>query len=1289
MDKFLIKVPPRTTRSSAASASQKISSQLEHDDELTIPVRKRASKRPSPHQDADFDASASEEDAVPEDDTEQPTAKKRKTQPSRSKAEILKIQDSLFSSKGETDSNPCTPPSRQHHITYHRPLLLKESSSRQALLEWFDGVSTKRSMPWRKAWINPKDHGQDELRDLLERRAYGVWISEIMLQQTRVAVVIDYWNRWMDKWPTIHDLAAASADDVLSAWRGLGYYSRATRIHEAAKLVVNDSTMKGLLPSNAQDLEAKVPGVGRYTAGAISSIVFGRAAPMVDGNVLRVLSRQLGLFGNVKTNKAVIDTLWAAADALVKAIARDGTDKQEGEEAETSDRPGRWGQALMELGSTICIPKPNCSECPITSTCRVYAEGKTLVSSKDRGTKIGDIEDICDLCEPFEEAAPDETEVKVEDTKASKGATTKGAQGKQMTLSAFAFKASTEDKPSTTKTKATLSPRDIETVVEHARKFPLKVIKKAVREEDTLVCVVRRADGEYLIQKRPEKGLLAGLWEFPSYILQDAKEGNTPAKRRSKALAYVSKIADEHGGKAAKAKHVAELGSVPWLFSHLKLTMHVHLFTLEDGDLNDTKSLTRDRLRWATSEAVDAESMGTGMRRPALFDAITSACDLIDQQIASDLEKTKQELNEALQQRDDHASRIARLADENARLREQLQQKLSTKHARNTSPVSSLSENANEPDWKLECSKVSQKFKALSANFKQAKDALRKRKEERDRWVNHATLLEKKIKAAEEEHGINITERHNRNTRATTLPAARVTEENVPSPSTSFTSEAGLDQADLDLPPLAAASLHDNNLPLPDTRTAHPSSDSTESEVESKRDDNELPELPPQNDVKIKEEPSSDPIVISEREVRKRKRDNEDNEMPLQRVKLEEDERSSSPIHPLGPATLVPHESLDLGDVAQRLLTPRKRRELEESQWQERVKSEAFATATTTPRTLFVRPDPPQTARPIERTSALTPLSVNRRVVRPGKENPTTPLKVLDRGISTLAEDGEAYRQNSGPNVAPKGRLDTLLNSPAVQNDTPTVRLNPRAAARPSTTAEDLAIPGRRILPFEGAVRAKNRPPVQQMLTPSRTPTIAAASKITPQNARSPLASKQGAQSRLRHKPLSQLRPDDFKINPQANDGHDFAFSDVVRNKDERSRMQGCTEMHCCGENYRKLAISQRPNSPLTAAERQEEQKLLEEYLGDFAYKLGTMDKKERDELWIEAKAQQLSNKHNPHRYQYARMRSPPGFWNADFPNTQELEEERSEAAQREKQTVRDRHREAMRPGGRWLFRDE
>lgn len=138
-------------------------------------------------------------------------------------------------------------------------------------------------MPWRKDWIDPRKHDDaSELRRALSVRAYEVWISEIMLQQTRVAVVIDYWARWMTKWPTIEQLAAAGEDEVTSAWRGLGYYSRAKRIHEAAKMVVQDPSLRGLLPEDAGELQARIPGIGKYTAGAISSIVFGKATSMVQ-----------------------------------------------------------------------------------------------------------------------------------------------------------------------------------------------------------------------------------------------------------------------------------------------------------------------------------------------------------------------------------------------------------------------------------------------------------------------------------------------------------------------------------------------------------------------------------------------------------------------------------------------------------------------------------------------------------------------------------------------------------------------------------------------------------------------------------------------------------------------------------------------------------------------------------------------------------------------------------------------------------------------------------------------
>ncbi|ROT40451.1 DNA glycosylase [Sodiomyces alkalinus F11] len=552
-------------------------------------------------------------------------------------------------------SSPTLPPLRSHNLSYHIPLLLGPlaTESRHSLLSWFDSVSTTRRMPWRKPWIDPSSplYSSDPsaLRSALERRAYEVWISEIMLQQTRVAVVIDYWTRWMARWPTIHDLAVATPDDVLSAWRGLGYYSRATRIHHAARLVVADPAMRGLLPRDVAELERKLPGVGRYTAGALAAIVFGLPAPMVDGNVLRVLSRQLGLFVNVKTDRAAVDLLWAAADALVHAVAtctdtdgpRDASPARADEEAVClpNDRPGRWGQALMELGSTVCTPKPNCSQCPVTSTCRAYAEGRALASKPEgeAGTKTGhspDIEDaICTLCHPFEEASVEDTtgdaEVVIGTKEGSKKPKLKVK--KQSTLSVFF-----QQKPTGIPTKAG---GEIEVIVDHCRKFPVKGVKKAVREQETVVCAIRRSDdGSYLITRRPDKGLLAGLWELPSRTLVDArgvdeKASSSKTARSKLAKSHVMEMLarkDASGGQKNKLKninitHEGELGSVPWLFSHLKLTMHVHLFVLDSGWSDADADADADAgvlctptamQRWASSGGeMDGESMGTGMRR--------------------------------------------------------------------------------------------------------------------------------------------------------------------------------------------------------------------------------------------------------------------------------------------------------------------------------------------------------------------------------------------------------------------------------------------------------------------------------------------------------------------------------------------------------------------------------------------------------------------------------------------------------------------------------------------------
>ncbi|KAK0208996.1 DNA glycosylase [Desarmillaria ectypa] len=255
-----------------------------------------------------------------------------------------------------------------------------------ALLRWYSGVHTTRGMPWRKAY--DPNLGREERA----QRAYEVLVSEIMLQQTQVTTVVPYYESWMSRFPTIHDLAAATIDDVNAMWKGLGYYQRASRLLMGSQIAV--AKFKGMLPDNARDLEAKIPGVGRYTAGAVCSIAYGERVPVVDGNVHRVLSRLLALHAPPKA-AATLKILWAAATALVQSKG------QESDDSMVRNRyPGDINQALIELGSTVCrVHAPNCEQCPLKSRCAAYQISDTAQSAPLQQ----DIEDLCSLCEPRSE----------------------------------------------------------------------------------------------------------------------------------------------------------------------------------------------------------------------------------------------------------------------------------------------------------------------------------------------------------------------------------------------------------------------------------------------------------------------------------------------------------------------------------------------------------------------------------------------------------------------------------------------------------------------------------------------------------------------------------------------------------------------------------------------------------------------------------------------------------------------------------------------------------------------
>ncbi|HUD83197.1 MAG TPA: A/G-specific adenine glycosylase [Candidatus Saccharimonadales bacterium] len=207
------------------------------------------------------------------------------------------------------------------------------------LVAWFG--QSARDLPWRRA----KD-------------PYAIWISEIMLQQTQVKTVIPYFERWMRTLPTLREFARARPEKVLKLWEGLGYYTRVGNAQSAARLIM--TAHAGQFPARFDDILA-LPGIGRYTAGAIASIAFNQPAPILDGNVIRVLTRLFAIAGDPR-GKEVNAKLWDIAENLVSL--RD-------------IEPAKLNQALMELGALICLPRqPRCIECPVRQHCLAWRQGR-------------------------------------------------------------------------------------------------------------------------------------------------------------------------------------------------------------------------------------------------------------------------------------------------------------------------------------------------------------------------------------------------------------------------------------------------------------------------------------------------------------------------------------------------------------------------------------------------------------------------------------------------------------------------------------------------------------------------------------------------------------------------------------------------------------------------------------------------------------------------------------------------------------------------------------------------
>ena len=208
------------------------------------------------------------------------------------------------------------------------------------LLAWFR--THQRDLPWRRS-----------------RDPYRIWVAEVMLQQTRIATVMPYYQRFLSRFPTVHSLARARETEVLKLWSGLGYYSRARNLHRAAKTIV--AGHHGQFPRTL-DAVLELPGIGTYTAAAVLSIAFDAPLAVLDGNVARVLGRIKAIRGDLRAPKN-----WRALSAAAQDFL-------------ATQAPGDWNQSLMELGEVICTPQsPRCTECPVARHCRAYTQGLTGV----------------------------------------------------------------------------------------------------------------------------------------------------------------------------------------------------------------------------------------------------------------------------------------------------------------------------------------------------------------------------------------------------------------------------------------------------------------------------------------------------------------------------------------------------------------------------------------------------------------------------------------------------------------------------------------------------------------------------------------------------------------------------------------------------------------------------------------------------------------------------------------------------------------------------------------------
>ena len=530
------------------------------------------------------------------------------------------------------------------------------------------------------------------------------------------------------------------------------------------------------------------------------------------------------------------------------------------------------------------------------------------------------------------------------------------------------------------------------------------------------------------------------------------------------------------------------------------------------------------------------------------------------------------------------------------------------------------------------------------------------------------------------------------------------------------------------------------------------SGESTQISTRESSHEKEVPSLPPlpenrdgpQNTVTIKQEPSSDaPVIVSERSVRKRRREDDDVDRAPVRVRVKYEE-GSDPMVFEERRNLAPQESMDFDVEVPHVQTPRKNRlrqlqegddmdtpeplRLQYSTARSNLRNNQQVALSRPQTTIPLEPQPAEDTgsvngrekqRSISNASTLRPLDPNEFPNRTSsgskaKSRPQLPYPFwLEDGIDRFVEDDDQYQASR----ASRSLSRTAAPSAAVRaKDLPTSELRDI----------DLRLPPKRELPFgkdpsrkasenllrqakspaalpttkrtttttaTAAVQPKRKPGDGMAISPSPAPTrTSSRANVNNTGGGGDGSSGGGAAAKdkrtpLRDRELTQLRLDDFRVNPATNDGYTYAFTDVVRNQGERATaLVGCVRESCCGPQFRALARAERPTEGPVAFRA-----LLESYLGDDLARrqLPRMSDAQKEDLWLEAKTRQLADAHGRCRHRYQRMPSPPGYWRTDFPSTQERDEDRAAGRRMEAEMIQERYREAMRGGGRWLFRDE